>query len=672
MDILKNIFIDSNGNLNIDLIIKILIPLGVFSIPTCIINVFNNFSSRYRRYRIFTKNTKKQILNTLLFPWEDDKRKFGVDYKRFYIKKINIKNLETLSNKVIIKKGLNMLFLGKPGSGKTTYLNHLYLSQFSFINNIIHFYYGYRFYYAKAEELLEITDKTSGALSDIFKPNLKSRVFIFLDAIDEVKLDNIDNLVKKLIYLQKNNITIIATCRKEDHEIFLRVNNQYSTIIDQVFEIEDWNTSQVSEYVDKYNKYAKSNDFITRVEKYLTDESYTDFFRTPLELSLIIFIIDNSFTINLVQNKYDLYEQFLKKWIIRDCTKNKISYENTNYINETLYSFSKCAFLLTEKEKVKSSDILIQVTSTHQYCLDGLLRYERINENKYIVGFYHLNFNDFFLAYFFFNSMLKLSENTIKALSVIYNHTSTRFIKNKFLLSKNEELDTIKNSLLIAMCKVCRIPSNRLQINNIIHNQNFPADAKNYFNKLNDNQKTIVRNEIYFFLARLPWNQNNQNRDFLRVLQLAYEYEHDIRAKRTIAISATILGDENIELEYARKILSDSDSNLIDRSFTLVYYQDVSHSNPFTYIDDNVSQWTNSRKIRINRLKSTDEKSQRMRSFDLITILNFIKSRNGYIPTQDEYDAIINCQIDCSFYSNEKKELLSEVKNKLLNLIDTP
>lgn len=29
------------------------------------------------------------------------------------------------------------------------------------------------------------------------------------------------------------------------------------------------------------------------------------------------------------------------------------------------------------------------------------------------------------------------------------------------------------------------------------------------------------------------------------------------------------------------------------------YYQDVSHSNPFTYVDDNVTQWTNSRSSRI-------------------------------------------------------------------------
>lgn len=672
MEILRNMLIDNDGNLNIELIISILTPLGLFGIPAFIINVLRNFSRSYRRYRIFTRNTKKQILNSLLFPWEEDKRKFGVDYKRFYIKKININNLDGSSKRATIKRCQNLLFLGKPGCGKTTYLNHLYLSQFSIINNFIHFYFGYRFYYAKAEELLEITEESPNALSDLFKSNLKSRVFIFLDAIDEVKLDRIDCLVEKLIALQRNNITIIATCRKEEHEVFLRVNNDYSKIIDQVFEIDDWKDSQVSEYVKKYEKYAISSNFITKVEEYLSDESYSDFLKTPLEISLIIFIIDHSSNFDAINNKYELYEHFLKKWIIRDCIKNNVQYENNDYISEILYSFSLCAFLLSENEKVKASEVLNQVHPDRKYCLNGLLKYERTNENKYIVGFYHLNFKDFFLSYFFFNSLLELSDNTIKALSVRYNHTSTRFIKNKFSLCEDKELEKIKDSLLTVMCKVCRIPNNILRIYNNTYNRSIPATARNYFNSLSDALKTVVRNEIYFFLARLPWNQNNQNSVFLHILQIAYQYEHDVRARRTIAISATILGDENLELKYAREILTDSNSNLIDRSFTLVYYQDVSHSNPFDYIDDNISQWTNSRKSRINRLKLTDEKSKRMRSFDLITILNFVKSRNGYKPTQDEYDTITSCQINCSIYSNEKIQLLSDVKNELLNLLETP
>lgn len=544
----------------------------------------------------------------------------------------------------------------------------MYLSQLSVIKKFFHFVIGCKLYYAKAEELIIASNESVNVINDILKDNFKSRVFLFLDAIDEIGIDNIDDLVKKIINLQKNNITIIATCRKEEHEVFLRVNNDYTKILDQVFEIEDWKEEQVTCYIEKYKKYAKSNDFSIRINEYLSNESYSDFFKTPLEISLMFFIVDNSSYLSLISNQYELYEQFIKKWIIRDCIKNRIVYENTKYIDDIMHSFSMCAYLLSTNNKVLLSNLLTEYALDKIYCLNGLLKYNRENENKYIARFYHLNFQDFFLSYFFFNSLLNISKCTIQALSIRYNHTVTRFIKNKLQISKQKDLERIETNLLSVMCESCRIPNNILRVNSI----RIPRETKEYFKSLSDDDKKVVRNEIYFFLTRLPQNQNNHNSQFLQILQVAYQYEPDVRVRRTIAISATILGDENLELKYAREILYDSNSNLIDRSFTLVYYQDVSHSNPFTYIDNNVSQWTNSRKSRINRLKSNDEKSQRMRSFDLITILNFVKSRNEYTLTQDEYNIIMSCQINCSIYSNEKIQLLYDVKNELLNLLQVP
>lgn len=659
VEILKSIFIDNEGNINTEIIITFFTIITSLGIPALIWNRSKN----YRIYQNYVRSTKKRIFNRLLFPWEEEKYKFGINYKRFYIKRLNIRNIDKTSRKVKIKKGVNMLFLGKPGSGKTTYINHLYLSQFTSINSIIHFYFGYRFYYAKAKDIINLPNESNDVLNGLFKENLRSRVFIFLDGIDEVTIDNIDILVEKLIDLQKNNITIISTCRKEEHEVFLRINDNYAQTVDQIFEIGDWNEKQVLCYIKKYEKYANSNDFNSRIKKYRDNNLYSDFFKTPLEISQIIFIIDHSSELNTINNQYELYEQFLNKWIIRDYIKNGVAYENTNYIDKTMYFFSLCAYHISISGKVLSS-YLQQYVPLH-YCLNGLLKYERENEKKYIVGFYHLNFQDFFLSYFFFHSLMNISEKTIQALSVRYNHTVTRFIKNKLRLSEEKDLEKIKTTLLTIIYKLCGIPIKPLTV----HNSSIPKQAKDYFNSLHEDIKIVVRNEIYFFLARLPWNQNNHTSEFLGVLQNAYQHETDIRAKRTIAISATILGDENLELRYAKEILYNADSNLTDRSFTLVYYQDVSHSNLFTYVDDNVTQWTNSRSSRINRLNSNDEKSLRMRCFDLITILNFVKSRNGYTPNQFEYEVINNCNINCSIYSNEKKQLLCAVKNELLDLL---
>lgn len=45
--------------------------------------------------------------------------------------------------------------------------------------------------------------------------------------------------------------------------------------------------------------------------------------------------------------------------------------------------------------------------------------------------------------------------------------------------------------------------------------------------------------------------------------------------KQSAAIGAAILGNTDIELKYVQYLLDDEEANLRDRSFTMVYYQDV-------------------------------------------------------------------------------------------------
>lgn len=131
MSKLKSIFIDNNGNVKTDAIITFIKAIVTLGIPSIMLKFIQNRSKNYRKYKSYTKNTKRQIFNSLLFPWEEVKLKFGVAYKRLFIKQLNIQNIDDTYKKVKIKKSVNTLFLGKPGSGKTTYLNHLYLSQFT-------------------------------------------------------------------------------------------------------------------------------------------------------------------------------------------------------------------------------------------------------------------------------------------------------------------------------------------------------------------------------------------------------------------------------------------------------------------------------------------------------------------------------------------------------------
>lgn len=591
-------------------------------------------------YYGYLKNKKRLIDNTDLFPWEYDNRIYGKDlYKSLYVKQINIHAVKSKKVKPSALRLLpkNILIIGKPGSGKSTYLTYLYKNCVSAKKSFINFLFRRYYFLVKADLFSFNTTNDVFEILNKHKSRYLALKYVFIDSIDEIKIEELSDLIEKINSLQRKNVNFIVTCRKEDHEVFKKINSTYASLFDEIFELKDWDNEQVNTYIQNYKKISNNANFEYIINKCINKKVFHDFFLTPLELSLLSFIIDNnksrSVTIN---NQYDLYEQFIRHWIVRECLKKDSNNDKKKCVKNAIAILSNISRRLFKEEKIYSNDEEINRYFDSDYSVksffNAIVRYVDDTDSRLLCGFYHKNFQDYFLACYFFETLLKetkeLGIEAIYSLEIRYNHTVTRFIKSKFKMLSQDELKVIKNNLLHIMGTACGISNSQLGINGSIKNE-----IKNHLRK-NSLNATIVRNEIYFLLARLP---NQDKNELIRIFQLAYGRESDIRAKRTIAISATILGDEQTELQYANEIYTNANSNFIDRSFTLVYYQDVPYSNPFTYNDDNISEWSNSRSSRIHRLNRNDEKSQRMRSFDLITILNFVKSRNNnYTPTLEE------------------------------------
>lgn len=633
--------------------------------------------SNYTLYTEGLLRQRQQILQEPLYIWEySNYENTSQLYKKGYVSKLPINTLgNTHRRLLILQRNKGIAILGKAGSGKSTYLRRLFLTYSSRFHRLINNILNRRFYFYKATELLKNTEILSYLEND--QRYSKGR-FVFLDGLDEVNDSDYKKLVQKIKRIYNFNYTILFSCRKEDYQHIKKIEPELFTFVTYHLEIGDWTEMQSNQYIDNYLKLYPNSKIRDMIAHCQTNDEYKEFLKTPLELSLLIYILEHIHDLsdfeNRIKNRFSLYEKFLEFWIRREIIKRNDNIADIPVrVADVFNLWSTISFLLIKNSSSKYisinhpeiQKILHGNIRLGQY-VDGIVVVDRENERQGITGFTHERIKEFLAAYYFYLHVANCDEYSIDALLWEYKHSVTVFIQEHFkLLTHNDLLNEFMNlsSILFSTEPYRRKPSFEKYRNHI------ESRLKKRIRQLSAEETRTLKNQIIYFVSRIPSIDTELLSIGNEVIEIVFESENDAYNKRSAAIGATILGNDGIELKYAKELLEDEECNLRDRSFTLVYYQDVKEKNPFTYIDDGICQWDNSRRYRLERLKDNSEKSIRLRTFDLITIYNFSRSRAAYfVPTPDDLDIIRHCEVNLSSYTKEKKELLNTVKDKLLHL----
>lgn len=146
----------------------------------------------------------------------------------------------------------------------------------------------------------------------------------------------------------------------------------------------------------------------------------------------------------------------------------------------------------------------------------------------------------------------------------------------------------------------------------------------------------------------------------------AYKKEKDPYMKLDIAYGATLTGPSWVGLEYARSLIPGTESDLINRSWTLAYFGDV-QANPYHYRDTGGCSWTKARSVRLKRFQSSKRKAIRFRILDIPLMYCFYESRS-WCDVNEEDLRIIKCaSVDDPEYTAEEKQFLAEQKEKLVS-----
>jgi hypothetical protein len=327
---------------------------------------------------------------------------------------------QRVSGLVALSRNTNLMVVGKPGSGKTTYLQHLVIECDAgrlqshkipvliklrdFVND------GRLFSYS----IIRYLEETWNLLATETKVILeKGRLLLLLDGLDEVRQENIQAITEEIEQFCRNypRVQVVITCRTQRHNFrFKRFD---------YIEVADFNESQARLFAEHWFKSIKQNEVegLEESQSFLThlfDEKnrlVRELAITPILLSLTCAVFHHSKKFYSKRSK--LYEEgidlLLEHWdssrsIERDDiylnlpTERKV--ELLRYIARR--KFDKEQYVLFEEteiivyiseflgiSKVEGQNILRAIESHH-----GLI----IERSRKIWSFSHLTFQEYLLA----------------------------------------------------------------------------------------------------------------------------------------------------------------------------------------------------------------------------------------------------------------------------------
>lgn len=255
--------------------------------------------------------------------------------------------------------------------------------------------------------------------------------------------------------------------------------------------------------------------------------------------------------------------------------------------------------------------------------------------------------------------LLVFSERTVQSavqgFTVSLNDNITNKVREKLESLTEQELIEIKeflNKLLNLLYK------------GQLYEMNIDTNEMSIINNLTEEEKFKIKTIALYFIGRLPVKAD------LDILKKAYYLDNNKYIKMDIAYSTFQMFDEEIELDFIKKLTTNDEYNEMIRSWTMAFFKN--EINPYDYKDKSEDDWTPAKTPRINRLKINEKenpkfkKAMAYRLVDLVIMYLFIENRGKSSLTNEEKEIIKNANVDYELYSENKKKIINEFKKKIL------
>ena len=322
----------------------------------------------------------------------------------------------------VVKNHSQLMILGKPGAGKTTFLKHLAIECISnnFLTDLVPFFVRLKDF-AEADNNYSLQDYIVGQVRSLGVSETQLRAIldsdkalILLDGLDEVRTENIQRVIKEIFGFSNRcqNNRLVVTCRIAAQEYTFE---KFTEV-----EIADFDNEQIESFVSCWFK-AKNLDLKKQfIEQLRKNPPIKELANRPLLLTLLCLEFEDSgeFPSDLAELYKRAINTLLRKWDAKRCIYRDSVYKNLSpqrkedllsYIAKVTFEEQKYFFKQRELEgyiaeyirnlsgsfvdeealQLDSEAVLKSIEAQH-----GLL----VERAKGIYSFSHLTIHEYFAA----------------------------------------------------------------------------------------------------------------------------------------------------------------------------------------------------------------------------------------------------------------------------------
>ena len=595
---------------------------------------------------------QKLLKNELILPWMKKSASFQAVFPEMFIHpSLTGKKVPgSISYSELIQqyKSKSISIIGDAGFGKSTLMRYIYL----FDNSNLDFLYLKATALRNPENLMSEYEKGVRALLTGRTKSSDPKT-ILIDGMDEAFVGSSEELQKAIIEVERRpgNITVWFGWRTENY--YEQETTTLQRMLDNVISIDAWKNEMVEKYVGNYAQQMQKPELSKQFMDVAKDnETVISFSQIPFQLTLLLYLLDNEELANKKWTQlespnatvYDLYSQFFLCWLKKERHRVTSSLPEDD-VKAELYRIAKELYYgnycVTEHTDTAITDLLVSSNVANQ-----------TKKGKVYKGFYHRSLCAFFYAKGLFDTMRTGGKLLIEELRQPLKNDVTDFVRGAIeTIQSKEILRELQHNLMLIYRRAAH-PRKLFCM----------TDMQKRIAKLSEEERFYLKNELVYLITRLPSLEAGVE----RFVKHAYKCEKDPYMKLDLAYGAVLTGPSRVALDYAKSLIPGSESDLVNRSWTVAYFGDV-QANPYHYRDEENCSWTKAREARLKRFQSSNRKAVRFRILDFPLMYCFYESRKWNDINAEDLKIIENASIDNPEYSVEEKCFLQEQKQKLVS-----